>query len=58
MRGRRGGRRPVVTASKLAKAHDLLGKGLSVRQAAAAIKISKTALYEALRSPAEGLSEE
>ncbi|OGT74763.1 MAG: invertase [Gammaproteobacteria bacterium RIFCSPLOWO2_02_FULL_57_10] len=58
VRGRRGGRRPVVTASKLAKAHDLLGKGLSVRQAAAAIKISKTALYEALRSPAEGLSEE
>ncbi|HGC8067004.1 TPA: recombinase family protein [Yersinia enterocolitica] len=48
-RGRHGGRRPVITPSKLDKAQKLMAKGLSVREAAAAIKVGKTALYDALR---------
>lgn len=50
-RGRRGGRRPVVTPAKLKRARELIDdKGLTVREAAAAIKVSKTALYEALNA--------
>jgi DNA invertase Pin-like site-specific DNA recombinase len=49
-RGRLGGRRPVITPAKLQKAQGLIDKGLTVRQAAAAIKVSKTALYGALRA--------
>nr|AGH89369.1 putative resolvase [uncultured bacterium] len=54
-RGRNGGRRPVVTPEKLARAQKLMqsaaegGKGLTVREAAAAIKVGKTALYDALK---------
>lgn len=54
-RGRNGGRRPVVTPAKLARAQKLMraeeagGKGLTVREAAAAINVGKTALYEALK---------
>lgn len=47
-RGRHGGRRPVITPAKLAKAQQLMSKGLTVREAAAAIKVGKTALYAAL----------
>lgn len=47
-RGRRGGRKPVVTADKLERAKALLEKGLTVREAAVRLKIGKTALYEAL----------
>lgn len=47
-RGRHGGRRPVITPAKLAKAQQLMSKGLTVREAAAAIKVGKTALYGAL----------
>lgn len=47
-RGRRGGRKPVVTADKLERAKALLAKGLTVREAAMRLKIGKTALYEAL----------
>lgn len=63
-RGRRGGRKPVVTPAVLRKAKTLIdGKGLTVREAAAALKIGKTPLYEALRAdeaesqeaPSEGL---
>lgn len=51
-RGRRGGRKPVVTADKLERAKALLAKGLRVREAAMRLKIGKTALYEALnRNP-------
>lgn len=50
-RGRRGGRKPVVTADKLERAKALLAKGLRVREAAMRLKIGKTALYEALRKP-------
>ena len=48
-RGRKGGRQPVMTPAKLEKAKQLMAKGLKVREAAAAIKVGKTALYEALR---------
>jgi DNA invertase Pin-like site-specific DNA recombinase len=47
-RGRKGGRRPVVTPDKLARAQAHLAAGLTVREAAARVKVGKTALYEAL----------
>src|SRR5271166_1176657 len=47
-RGRRGGRKPVVTADKLIRAQALIAKGLTVREAASRLKIGKTALYDAL----------
>jgi DNA invertase Pin-like site-specific DNA recombinase len=48
-RGRRGGRKPVVTVDKLRRARQLMAKGLTTREAAARIKVGKTALYRALR---------
>lgn len=51
-RGRKGGRRPVVTPDKLAKAKAHLAAGLTVREAAARVKVSKTALYKALEGSA------
>jgi DNA invertase Pin-like site-specific DNA recombinase len=47
-RGRKGGRKPVVTEDKLQKARRLLAQGLNVREAATRLKVGKTALYEAL----------
>lgn len=47
-RGRRGGRKPVVTAEKLVRAKVLIAKGLTVREATSRLKIGKTALYDAL----------
>ncbi len=47
-RGRRGGRKPVVTPDKLDRARRLVASGLTVREAAARLKVGKTALYEAL----------
>jgi DNA invertase Pin-like site-specific DNA recombinase len=49
-RGRCGGRQPVVTSEKLAKTRQHLAAGLNVREAAARLKIGKTALYEALKA--------
>ncbi len=49
-RGRRGGRKAVVTPEKLVKARQHLAAGLNVREAAACVKIGKTALYEALKA--------
>lgn len=49
-RGRKGERKAVVTADKLARAKTLIEKGLTVREAAARIKVGKTALYEAIKS--------
>ena len=49
-RGRKGGRKPVVTDEKLQKARSLLQQGLTVREAATRLKIGKTALYTALGS--------
>ena len=48
-RGRKGGRKPVVTGDKLQKARTLLEQGLNVREVATRLKIGKTALYDALR---------
>lgn len=47
-RGRKGGRRVVVTAEKLARAKLLIAEGFNVREAAARIKVGKSALYRAL----------
>jgi DNA invertase Pin-like site-specific DNA recombinase len=53
-RGRKGGRRPVVTPAKLAKARRLIDEsGLTVREAASAVGVGKTALYDALRAEDE-----
>jgi DNA invertase Pin-like site-specific DNA recombinase len=51
VRGRRGGRKPVVTEEKLRRAQTLLTQGLTVREAAARVKVGKTALYAALAQP-------
>ena len=48
-RGRKGGRKPVVNAEKLQRAREYMAKGLNVREAAARLKIGKTALYAALQ---------
>lgn len=48
-RGRKGGRKPVVTEDKLKRARTLVAKGMTVREAATRMKVGKTALYEALR---------
>ncbi|HFY0387912.1 TPA: recombinase family protein, partial [Escherichia coli] len=49
-RGRKGGRKPVVTADKLQRAREHIANGLNVREAATRLKVSKTALYTALQS--------
>ena len=49
-RGRKGGRKPVVTADKLQRAREHIANGLNVREAAKRLKVSKTALYAALQS--------
>lgn len=50
-KGRRGGRRPVITSAKLDRALRLIReKNLTVREAAAVIGVGKTALYEALKA--------
>jgi DNA invertase Pin-like site-specific DNA recombinase len=43
LRGRKGGRKPVVTGEKLERARALIGKGLTVREAATRLRIGKTA---------------
>lgn len=48
-RGRKGGRKPVVTEDKLQRARDHIANGLNVREAAARLKVSKTSLYTALK---------
>ena len=49
-RGRKGGRKPAVTEDKLRRAREHIAKGLTVREAATRVKVSKTALYQALGS--------
>ncbi|SFM63523.1 Site-specific DNA recombinase [Shimia aestuarii] len=53
-RGRKGGRKPVVTPKKLEQAKAHISDGLTVREAAARLKISKTSLYNALRDQKTG----
>ncbi|NHB96590.1 recombinase family protein [Photorhabdus stackebrandtii] len=52
-RGRKGGRKPVVTADKLQRAREYIATGLNVREAATRLRISKTALYAALQNGSE-----
>ncbi|MCS7530851.1 recombinase family protein [Pseudomonas aeruginosa] len=52
-RGRKGGRKPVVTEEKLQRAREYINNGLNVREAAARLKIGKTALYAALQATGE-----
>jgi DNA invertase Pin-like site-specific DNA recombinase len=52
-RGRKGGRKPVISADKLGRARGMVAKGLTVREAAIRLKVGKTALYEALRVGAD-----
>lgn len=49
-RGRKGGRKPVISADKLLRAEAFIASGLTVREAAGRIKVSKTALYTALKA--------
>ena len=53
-RGRKGGRKPVVTPKKLEQARAQISDGLTVREAAARLKISKTSLYNALKDQKPG----
>lgn len=55
-RGRRGGRKPVVTSEKLQRAKEQIASGLNVREAAARLKIGKTALYSALQAASSAAS--
>lgn len=55
--GRIGGRRFVITPEKLQRAQKLIGKGLTVRETAAVIKVGKTA-YEALKADNDGQDEQ
>jgi len=49
VRGRKGGRKPVLSTNLLESAKKLIGQGLSVREAAARLKVGKTTLYQGLR---------
>ncbi len=53
-RGRKGGRKPVITADKLQRAREHIANGLNVREAAARLKVGKTALYAALQAAGSG----
>ena len=48
-RGRKGGRPVAATPEKVARARRLVASGLNVREAAARVKISKSALYAAMK---------
>lgn len=52
-RGRKGGRRPVVTPDKLTRAQAHIAQGLTVREAAMRLKVGRTALYRALAEVSE-----
>ncbi len=52
-RGRKGGRPIAVTPDKILRARQLIASGLNVREAAARMKISKSALYAALKNLTE-----
>jgi len=49
-RGRKGGRKPVVTTDKLQRARERIANELNVREADTRLKVSKTALSAALQS--------
>lgn len=47
---RKGGRKPVVTSERLKRASALIESGLTAREAAARLKVGKTALDGTVRS--------
>ena len=49
-RGRKGGRPVAATPERLARARQLIASGLTVREAAARVKVGKSALYAALKT--------
>lgn len=49
-RGRKGGRPMAATPERVARARQLIATGLTVREAAARVKVGKSALYAALRN--------
>lgn len=49
-RGRKGGRPVAVTPEKILRAGQLIASGLTVREAAARVKVGKSALYAALQA--------
>ena len=51
-RGRQGARKPVVTDEKLRRSQTLLDQGLTIREAAARIKVGKTGLCADSLKPA------
>ena len=54
-RGRKAGSKPVATPDRIERARAIIARGLTVREAAARLKIGKTALYAALRDAAAAL---
>ncbi|PAU93337.1 recombinase family protein [Paracoccus salipaludis] len=51
-RGRKGGRPAAATPERVARAQQLIASGLTVREAAARVKIGKSALYAAFKANA------
>lgn len=49
-RGRKGGRPVAATPEKVVRARQLIATGLTVREAAARVKVGKSALYAALQA--------
>lgn len=49
-RGRKGGRKPVITDDKLKRARGMVDKGLTVREIAMRLRVGKTALYKAFKA--------
>ncbi len=49
-RGRKGGRPVAATPERIARARQLIASGLNVREAAARVKIGKSALYAGLKA--------
>lgn len=57
-RGLKGGRKPVMTPDVLERAKAMRSKGLSMAQVAAALKVSRASIYNALRAEAATASEQ
>jgi len=51
VRGRKGGRKPVIVPENPERARVMVARGLTVLEAATRLKVGKTALYAALEFP-------
>ena len=51
VRGRKGGRKPVIVPENPERARVMVARGLAVLEAATRLKVGKTALYAALECP-------